>query len=219
MKLNLISFELCPYVQRSIIVLLENDIMHERTYIDLSDKPDWFKKKSPLGKVPILETPSGILFESNVICEYLNEISGSKLHPDDSFEKARNRSWIEYGSGILSLISKLYNEKDEGLFFEHYDEIREKLDLVTQERKGIYFNGEKFMIVDAVYATIFRYFNVIAKYSSLNIYKLKPDIKDWRNSLFKRPSVEGAVINDFDEKLLGFYLKRKSYLSSLLKKV
>ncbi|MEP0935594.1 glutathione S-transferase N-terminal domain-containing protein [Leptolyngbya sp. NM2-A1] len=52
--LKVISHTLCPYVQRSIITLLEKQIPHEREYIDLSNKPDWFLKISPLGRVPIL---------------------------------------------------------------------------------------------------------------------------------------------------------------------
>jgi hypothetical protein len=45
----------------------------ERIDIDLANKPDWFLKISPLGKVPVLRvtTDKGetTLFESNVICE------------------------------------------------------------------------------------------------------------------------------------------------------
>lgn len=217
MKLNLISFELCPYVQRSIIVLLENNIQHDRTYISLKDKPDWFKKKSPQGKVPVLETPNGILFESNVICEYLNEISGGKLHPNDPFDKARNRSWIEYGSGILNLIARLYNEKDKDLFLLYYAEIQGKLNLVTREKKGKYFNGYDFMLIDAVYATIFRYFNVIEKHSSLSIFSSMPELENWKKKIFERKSVKDAVVHDFDSKLYDFYINRKTYISILLK--
>ena len=35
MKLELISFDLCPYVQRSAITLLYKDVAHKITYIDL----------------------------------------------------------------------------------------------------------------------------------------------------------------------------------------
>ena len=53
-KLTLINHHLCPYVQRASIALLENDVPFERRNIDLANKPDWFLKLSPLGKVPIL---------------------------------------------------------------------------------------------------------------------------------------------------------------------
>jgi len=72
-ELELLSHHLCPYVQRAVITLLEKDIPHRRTYIDLSNKPDWFRQISPLGKVPLLRVGDEVLFESAVICEYLDE--------------------------------------------------------------------------------------------------------------------------------------------------
>ena len=86
--LKLISHKLCPYVQRAVIALTEKGVPFERIDIDLANKPDWFLKISPLGKVPVLlvETADGeaALFESNVICEYIEDTQGgAKLHPQD----------------------------------------------------------------------------------------------------------------------------------------
>src|SRR4029450_6177472 len=73
-SLKLISHKLCPYVQRAVIALTEKGIPFERIDIDLANKPDWFLKISPLGKVPVLVVAQDgrevALFESNVICEY-----------------------------------------------------------------------------------------------------------------------------------------------------
>ncbi len=52
--LKLISHKLCPYVQRAVIALKEKGVPFERIDIDLANKPDWFLKISPLGKVPVL---------------------------------------------------------------------------------------------------------------------------------------------------------------------
>ncbi len=52
--LKLISHKLCPYVQRAVIALNEKGVDFERVDIDLANKPDWFLKLSPLGKVPVL---------------------------------------------------------------------------------------------------------------------------------------------------------------------
>ena len=41
MSLTLVSHDLCPYVQRAAIALLEKGIPFERSIIDLSAKPDW----------------------------------------------------------------------------------------------------------------------------------------------------------------------------------
>lgn len=53
--LTLISHPLCPFVQRSAIVLLEKNVPFDRVNVDLSAKPDWFLALSLTGKVPLLK--------------------------------------------------------------------------------------------------------------------------------------------------------------------
>src|SRR5436190_19580491 len=53
-KLKLISHTLCPYAQRAVISLTEKGVPFERVDVDLSNKPEWFKAISPLGKTPVL---------------------------------------------------------------------------------------------------------------------------------------------------------------------
>ena len=119
--LKLISHKLCPYVQRAVIALNEKGVPFERIDIDLANKPDWFLKISPLGKVPVLlvETADGevALFESNVICEYIEETQGgAKLHPRDALERAQHRAWMEFGSTILSELWGLETTGDPAIF-------------------------------------------------------------------------------------------------------
>ena len=83
-KLTLVSHLLCPYVQRAAIVLAEKGIDFERINIDLANKPDWFLKISPLGKTPVLLVNGKPIFESAVICEYLEETTVNPLHPRDA---------------------------------------------------------------------------------------------------------------------------------------
>ncbi len=97
--LKLISHKLCPYVQRAVIALNEKGVAFERVDIDLASKPDWFLKLSPLGKVPVLTVGSAdgevALFESNVICEYIEETQGgARLHPQDPLQRAQHRAWM-----------------------------------------------------------------------------------------------------------------------------
>src|SRR5438309_1956354 len=119
--LKLISHKLCPYVQRAVIALTEKGVPFERIDIDLADKPDWFLKISPLGKVPMLlvETADGeaVLFESNVICEYIEDTqAGAKLHPRDALKRAQHRAWMEFGSTILSELWGLETTGDPATF-------------------------------------------------------------------------------------------------------
>ena len=77
---RLISFELCPYVQRCAMTLGEKVIEYDVEYVDLHDKPDWFCYLSPLGKVPVLEVTRDdgskvVLFESVVINDVRDEVT------------------------------------------------------------------------------------------------------------------------------------------------
>jgi len=102
MKLELISFDLCPFVQRSVITLNYKKIPYKLTFIDLENPPSWFKEISPLGKVPVLKIDEEtVLFESAVINEFLDETTGTPLHSKDPLKKAFERSWIEYGAELL----------------------------------------------------------------------------------------------------------------------
>src|SRR3954453_12921316 len=119
--LKLVSHKLCPYVQRAAIALIEKGVPFERIDIDLAAKPDWFKAISPLGKVPLLRVTTGhgetVLFESNVICEYIEETQpGAKLHPDDPLQRAQHRAWMEFGSAILSDLWGLETTGDASVF-------------------------------------------------------------------------------------------------------
>ncbi len=64
--LTLVSHTLCPYVQRAAIVLTEKGAAFERRWVDLANKPDWFKAISPLGKTPVLLVAETPIFESAV---------------------------------------------------------------------------------------------------------------------------------------------------------
>src|SRR5262249_41137582 len=114
--LTLVSFDLCPYVQRAAIVLAEKGIAFERIDVDLASKPDWFKALSPLGKVPLLKAGEQVLFESAPIVEYLEEIHGPPLHPADPLAKARHRGWMEFGSSLLADIWTLETTHDRPAF-------------------------------------------------------------------------------------------------------
>jgi glutaredoxin len=114
--LKLISHKLCPYVQRAVIALTEKGVPFQRIDIDLANKPDWFRKISPLGKTPVLVVGDHAIFESAVILEYLEETQANPLHPADALARAEHRSWIEFGSAVLNDIAGLYSAPDETAF-------------------------------------------------------------------------------------------------------
>lgn len=217
-KFHLVSHVLCPYVQRSIIVLHEKHITVLRTDIDLANKPAWFERMSPMGRVPMLiVNKNTALFESAVICEYLNDITPGSLHPQDALEKARHRAWIEFGSGMLDSIGGLYNAKNAETFDSKRLELRNKFQRVEQEISGApFFSGDKFHLIDAVYGPVFRYFDVFDRIVDLDVFENLPKISAWRHALQQRESVQRAVAADYAELLLRFLAKRESFISGFV---
>lgn len=216
-RLELISHDLCPYVQRSVITLTEKQIEHTRTYIDLSAKPAWFTRISPLGKVPLLRVGQATLFESAVICEYLDEVTPGSLHPRDPLEKATHRAWIEFASSILDDIAGFYNAADAAKLTEKQHRIATKLGRLEESfRGGPYFAGDDFSMVDAAYAPAFRYFDVFETIADFGLFTDTPRVSAWRHVLRARPSVCDAVPPGYPRRLLAFLRRRPSHLASLI---
>jgi len=213
--LLLVSYDLCPYVQRSIITLTEKNVQHEREYIDLGSPPEWFIKRSPLKKVPLLIVDGKHdIFESAVICELVDEITPGSLHPENPVIKAEHRSWIEFGSRILDKISALYNCKSEERFYECLKELISGFSRLNDIVVGPYFGGKRFHMVDAVYATIFRYFDVMDSYLPFDIFEGCDKVKTWRLKVAQRSAVQTAVLNTYSKRLESFLLNRNSYIST-----
>ncbi len=65
--LTLYTAEVCPYAQRTRIVLGEKAIAHESVEVDLGDKPDWLQELTPTGRVPVIRHGDFVLWESAII--------------------------------------------------------------------------------------------------------------------------------------------------------
>jgi glutathione S-transferase len=213
-SLELVSHVLCPYVQRVAISLSEKSVPFERIYIDLGNKPDWFRMLSPLGKVPLLKTEHGTIFESVAILEYLEDVYPESLHPRDPFHRARHRAWMEFGSNILNDIAGLYGAKEETTFLQKCRVLREKFEQVEAELKGeTYFDGESFGLVDVVFGPIFRYWDVFDELGEFGILKNLPKTAAWRAALTARPSVRDAVLPTYSATLGEFLRSKQSFIS------
>jgi len=215
--LVLVSHALCPYVQRAAIVLAEKGVPFQRRDIDLANKPPWFLKVSPLGKTPVLLVGEEAIFESAVICEYLEDTMPPRLHPTDALHRARHRSWMEFGSALLNAIGAFYNATDEASLLARASDIRSRLaQLEGALDAGDFFAGNAFSIVDAVFGPVFRYFDVFDTIDDFGFCDGLPKVQRWRRALAARPSVVQAVRPEHPELLRAFLLKRGSALSRRL---
>jgi glutathione S-transferase len=161
-----------------------------------------------------------VIFESAVILEYLEETQANPLHPDHPLDRARHRSWIEFGSALLKGIARLYNagtqadfERECGSLGVSFERLEAQLSV---RRNGPFFQGNRFTLVDAVFAPIFRYFDIFEARAGLRLLDGLPQIRAWRVALAKRPSVRSAVDVDYPDLLTAFLRNRKAYISGFV---
>lgn len=218
MTLELISHHLCPYVQRAAIVLSEKNVAFERIDIDLSNKPDWFKAISPLGKTPLLRIDGkDVIFESAVICEYLDETEAPRLHPADALVRAQHRGWIEFASATLNDIAGLYNAAHAEAFETKRVALQAKfVQIEAVLRDEPYFAGQSFCIVDAAFAPVFRYFDTFEGFFAHGVFAGLPKTLVWRAALADRASVKGAVDAGYPDRLAAFLVARGSHISRMM---
>lgn len=214
MEIELISFDLCPFVQRSVITLLEKEIPFKRTNIDLANKPEWFLNISPLGKVPVLRINGNILFESAVINEYLDEITPPSMHPQDPLQKAVNRAWIEYGSELSNLSFRMLITQDESVVEQSLQGLKDKFEFLDKNLTAQpFFNGAAFSLIDAAYAPVFIRMEYLLKQV---IDDLVPRgcsrVLAWSDAILSRPSVQGSIIDRFTELATERFKKRGGVL-------
>lgn len=196
-KPHLISFKLCPFVQRAAIVLLEKGVDYDITYIELNNPPDWFKAISPFGKVPLLQMGDTVLFESAVIMEYLDEVNPPSLHPADPLRKAHNRAWIEFSSSLFFCQYNMVMAKEKPACDNAQQELREKLAQVEAQVSGPWFNGEQFNLVDAAFAPLFMRIAELEHWRPQHLLADLPKVVSWSARLLSRPSVQRSVVSDF----------------------
>jgi glutathione S-transferase len=208
-RLELVSFKTCPYVQRAAIVLHEKAVPFERTYIDQNNKPDWFLRISPLGKVPLLKVDDTVLFESAVIVEYLDEVYPPRLHPADALRRAHNRAWIEFASTLLTSQFQMLMSPDRAAFEAAAARFGELLDQLEAELgEGPFFNGAHLALVDCAFAPLFMRMTIMEPYLQLGAFTKRPRIQAWSRLLLARDAVQRSVVPDFAELLINSWRGR-----------
>ena len=162
----------CPFVQRTWIVLQEKGIDYQYHEVNPYKKEAEFLEVNPRGLVPTLECPrldergnhlegerGKPLIESSVICEYLDDVYndtkkyGRSLLPEDAFERARCRIWIDFvGSRIIPSFYRLLQHQPDKPY--SIEEARMELlghlktFIKNMDNEGSWFLGLRFSMVD-----------------------------------------------------------------------
>ena len=220
-KYLLVSFKTCPWVQRSAIVLREKNTPFEFRHIEPDNRPDWFLAISPHKKVPVLSIDGQTsLFESNAICEYLDETIAPRLHPDDPVKRAINRAWTDYVPTFSEQVTGQAYADDEAAYKKCLEKIPvafERLEgALAKQNAGPFFNGAKYSLVDAAYAPFLQRYFFLDRVKKLGAIEKFPRLKAWGEALVKRPSTHSFPQAEFEAMYREGLKRRKKWVSQFI---
>ena len=93
--MRLYSGTVCPYSHRCRIVLFEKGMDFEVIDVDLMNKSEDVAAINPYGKVPVLVERDLVLYEANIINEYIDErFPHPQLMPPDPVMRGRARLFL-----------------------------------------------------------------------------------------------------------------------------
>jgi len=200
-KLKLISFVLCPFVQRAVIVLRHKGVEFDIEYIDIANKPQWYLDKVPTGKVPALFVGDDVLFESATINEFLDETTPPPLLATDPWARAQQRAWINYSDQLLMGQYKMMTAQNEDEFKERKEKLIATALPLAEQVKGPYFSGDAFSLVDAAVAPFLMRLALVPSVRDelLDRAKANAAFAPWVERLLSLDTVKGSVKTEFAE--------------------
>ena len=203
-KLEIVGYDFCPFLQPCIISLLEKQVTFTVTYIEPNKKPEWVQECSPQGATPFLLADGKALFESAIMNDFIDEVTPGSLYPQDAFLKAQNRLWINHSYDLLDHIYEIKTALDP----VSVEVEKEKLCTKLGALGGIlgdrpFFNGDQFSLIDGAYAPVFRSITLLDQHFETGILADLPVVKQWAANVLSRPSVQGSILDTYEETSLA----------------
>ena len=196
-KVEIFSAHVCPYAQRTRLVLLEKGIPFDLVEIDLKQKPDWFGEISPYGKVPVIRYGDDRVWESAVINEYLEEVFPEPaLMPKGARQRAIARIWVDFANtkfapAFYKLLLSQEAEKQQ----EWADELHRHFQFMEREglgklaKTGPYWFGEALSLVDVAFYPWFERLPAVDHYRGVALPADCPRLREWWVAMQLRDSV------------------------------
>lgn len=155
-QLRLYSMRFCPFAHRVHLALNAKNVPYHVVYINLSEKPEWYTKVNPNGKVPALqllnEPDQPFLTESLLICEYLDEkYPGVTLYPKDPLAKVQAKLFIERFNPLAGTFYRLMYDpelKEVEKSLEEFHRVLDEFEEELKTRNTTYFGGDELNIID-----------------------------------------------------------------------
>ena len=153
--MNLYSGTTCPFSQRCRIVLYEKQMDFQVIDVDLFNKPEDIAVINPYNRVPVLVDRDLVLYESNIINEYIDErFPHPQLMPPDPIMRARARQLLfTMERELFSHIDAL--EKNQKAATKSRVHVRDRLiELAPIFSKQKHMLGDEFSMLDVAIAPL-----------------------------------------------------------------
>jgi glutathione S-transferase len=206
--IRLYSMAVCPFAQRTRILLLAKRIPYELVELEPTRQwPQWFLDLNPAGQVPVIEHQGRALNESSVINEYLEEVFPEHpLFPRDPYRKAVARIAIEYcNQQFVPALYQLLMNQDAAFDSELVEKAlvtwRWANDFLQRHNPEGTWLWDEFGMADLSYATFFQRYCLNEYYRSFHVPNTPAyqRVLRWRDAVLAHPLVQetGMPADDY----------------------
>ncbi|KAL5501286.1 hypothetical protein ACEPAH_8546 [Sanghuangporus vaninii] len=183
----------CPFVQRTWITLEEKGIPYQYKEVNPYKKEKHFLEINPKGLVPAIEYKGKALYESLILCEFLEDLypnNPPNILPVDAYDRAFARLWVDHVTKrVIPAFMRLMQTQEQEKRDEARTDLYESLRQIAQKRQGPYFLGEDFTLVDVAIAPWVMRDYVLAEHRGYNRSDVSKAWVEWAAVLEKRDSV------------------------------
>lgn len=185
----------CPFSHRCRFVLFEKGMDFEIRDVDLCDKPEEILVMNPYGQVPILVERDVVLYESSIICRYIDDrFPHPELIPIDPIESARVSLFLlNFEKELFVHVSTLESRSaktNEKALEKARAQIRDRLtQLAPVFLKNKYMMGENFSMLDVAIAPLLWRLD----YYGIELSKNAAPLLKYAERIFSRPAYIEAL--------------------------
>jgi glutathione S-transferase len=199
-KVEIFSAAVCPFAQRSRMMLLQKQVDFQVTEIDLSDKPANFSEISPYGKVPVILHGEDRVWESAIINEYLEEVfPDPPMLPQTPGKRALARIWIDFANTKFTpAFYKLLLSQDADSQQDWRDEMIRHLHFIERaglgqlSEDGPFWFGDTLSLVDISYYPWFERWPALEHYRNITLPQDCPRLQRWWQAMEQQDCVKAT---------------------------
>jgi stringent starvation protein A len=181
----------CPFSQRCRFVLFEKGMDFDIRDVDLFNKPEDISVMNPYGQVPILVERDLILYESNIINEYIDErFPHPQLMPADPVQRARARLLLLNFERELFVNVEPLEKQDAKRMDKARVVVRDRLSqLAPVVAKSKFMLGEDFSMIDVALAPLLWRLELYG----IELPKAAAPVLKYAERIFSRPAFFEAL--------------------------